>query len=233
MNKILLLLSLTVITIFISCDTEHGSGNIISVQKSVPEFNAVSVSGGITAELRNGPQKVVIEADDNLMEYVKAEVENGRLKISTGNKSIRDADIRVFITAPSIRRVSGSAGAEISIKDELRSANRIHLESSSAAEIDGRVDAPGVELSASSGSELKVNGRTRNLKIDASSGSEIEAFGLMAESSDVSASSGAKVEVHASVALNAEASSGAGIKFRNGGEVSIKQSSGGTVSKAN
>ncbi len=219
--------------VFPSCETKYGSGEIITVQKSVPEFNAVSISGNINAELRNGPQKVVIEADDNLMEFIRTDVEGNKLKISTEIKSLRDAHIRVYITAPGINRVSTSAGAELALKDDLSSPERIQLVTSSAGEIEGRVDAPFVELDASSGSEIKVKGRTRNLQVDASSGADVEASGLMAENTEVSASSGSAAKVHASVSLKASASSGAGIKYRGGGETTINQSSGGTVKKLN
>lgn len=218
---------------FISCNNRYGSGNIISVQKSVPEFTAISISGNIDAELRTGPQKLIVEADDNLIRYIKTEVSNNKLKISTGPGNLRDAHLKVYITAPAINRISTSSSAEVFLKDRLKADGKIFLGASSAGEIEGAVDAPMVELDASSGSEMRVSGRTRELNVDASSGADVEAFELLSETTEVSASSGSEVKVHASVALKASASSGAGIKYRDGGQTTISSSSGGNVDRVN
>ena len=225
--------AILLLSILFSCRTKYGSGNIVTVQKSVPSFDAVSVSGGIETEISVGPQKIVVEADDNLVKFVKTEVVDGKLKISTGIKSLRDAHIKVFVTAPSIDELSASAGAEIKVNDVLESPDKVHFTSSSAAEIESKVDAPNVEVDASSGAKIKISGRTRNLAVESTSGAEVEAFGLMAETTEARSSSGGQAEVFASVTLSASASSGGEVKYRDGGKASISQSSGGTVSRVN
>ena len=59
-----------------------GSGNVISRQVDVENFNKVEVSGkGILIIEQGDTESLVIETDDNLIEYVKVSILEGKLTI--------------------------------------------------------------------------------------------------------------------------------------------------------
>ena len=60
-----------------------GSGVIESRTLSLPEFNSISVLGSMDVFYTQGPQEVVLTADDNLLDYYKVEVIDGVLTIGT------------------------------------------------------------------------------------------------------------------------------------------------------
>ncbi|MCP9750776.1 head GIN domain-containing protein [Ferruginibacter sp. HRS2-29] len=233
MKKLLIIIAAGVL--FSSCDSESGSGHVITQKRSATGFTKLSVSSGIEVELRKGPGSVTVEADDNLMEFIETEVENGTLKIGIkDHTSLHDVHIRVFVTANDISSIKASSAASVEVKDPLVSSGTVSLDASSAASITTSVEAPEVHMEASSASEIKVSGRTRNVNANSSSASTIKAFELLSENTVAEASSGSSIDVFASVSIEANASSGSDIDYKGAAAVVKKQeSSGGSVSKEN
>ena len=219
------------VCLLISCAQKSGSGNISNQTKTVGEFTGVKVAGGFEVEIKTGlTQNVVVEADDNLIKYINVNVVAGELKISLDEIGVRNAHLKVFITAPRISSVKTSAGAEVVVKDELKSDKTINLSASSGSNIKAALDAPEVKVEVSSSGELELSGKTKDFHAKSSSGSSVAATGLLSENSFVDVSSGGNVHVYASVSLDANASSGGNVYYR-GGAASVKKSasSGGEI----
>jgi len=219
----------------ISCNYKEGSGNIISENRNVSRFTGLSVSGPFEVVVTTGSSdKVVVEADDNLMDYVETEVNGNLLKIKLKrNFNLRNAHLKAFVSTPGLNKIKASAAADVSLKSGIVSPNKIDLQTSSAASIRGNVDAPNISGSASSGSKLDLTGKSRNLDLSSSSGATIEAYDLLAEYTKASSSSGASIKTFASINLDASASSGGEVAYRGSSKVIRKESSGGSVKKAN
>lgn len=230
MKKLLMLV--LAISIMGACRYRKGSGNIITETRSAGSFTRISVGGGFEIEIKNGPTEVMVESDDNIIKYIETDVVNGELKIRVrNNTSLRDAHLKVYVTAPEINDINSSASAEVEAKDVLRSGRTIKLHSSSGSNIKAALDAPDIIVNASSGGDLELSGRTRNFKATSSSGSAIDAKGLLSENTTVNVSSGASAHVHSSLNLEATASSGGNITYRGGANVKKSVSSGGEVEK--
>ena len=218
-----------------SCMYKKGSGNIITQTRTTGTFKGVEIAGGFEVEIKNGPAvNVVLEADDNLVKYIEVKVVDNELKVRLENINVSDAHLKIFITAPEINHVDASAGAEIVVKDILKSFETISVKASSGSNIKTALDAPEIKADVSSGGELTLSGRTKDLHATSSSGSSISASELLSENSYVNVSSGASAHVYASVSIDANASSGGNISYR-GAATNIKksESSGGEVKKDN
>jgi hypothetical protein len=215
-----------------SCDNITGNGNIVTDKRQLGNFTAISVGGGFNVEVKIGAtQEVTVEADDNLIEYVETKVSNGKLLINMRQHSLTNAHLHVYITASEINSINASAGADVDVKDQLKSAEEINLTASSGATINSSVDAPNVTAHTSSAGIINVDGRTRNFNAESSSGASINATKLLSENTEAVTSSGASAHVYSSVQLNANASSGGSINYTGGGTTKINTSSGGSVSK--
>jgi len=227
-----LLIIILSISVLGACRYRSGSGNIITEKRNTGAFTGISVGGGFDVEVKTGPAEVMVEADDNIIKYIETDVVDGQLKIRLEHINIHDAHLKVYVTAPEINTIRTSASASVDVKDILKSARAIKLQSSSGSNIKAVLDAPDIEADASSGGEMDLSGRTRNFNAESSSGSTINAKELMSENTTVSVSSGAAAHVHASLSLDASASSGGNVSYR-GGAVTVKKnvSSGGEVEK--
>jgi hypothetical protein len=239
--KINLAMKQTIITItaalmLSSCfyESEKGSGNIETNKRNVPAFSAIVASSSIDVEVKTGAVSVEVEADDNIIQYVKTSVSGNTLYLGIESGiSIRNSHIKIYVTVPQLERIEAKASANIKVVDVIKNSATVSFDVSSSADIEAEVDAPAVETEASSSGSITLSGRTKNYKAKVSSSGEIKSFNLMSESTDVSASSSGTAEVHASVNLNANASSSGDVEYTGGGEVKSNTNSSGRVHKKN
>lgn len=232
--KIISILLLSLVS-FASCRHTTGSGNIITETRKVNDFTAITVGGDFEVEVKIGAvTSVVVEADDNIMEYIRIATSGNTLKINTEDlNNYDDVHMKVFITTPSLKAIKASASASVKLQDVIVNTGKLSFRASSAASIDGEIDAPEAEVDASSGASVQISGKTRSYNAQASSGAEIKSRGLLSESTTVKVSSGASASVHASVTLNATASSGSSITYYGGATVNQSVSSGASLNKGN
>lgn len=116
MRTILILLTI----LFFGCNSETGwdciktTGEIVSEERSVPEFTEILVWDGISVYIEQGPfHKVIIESGKNLLDGITATVENNKLEIRDSNSCnlFRDYDITtVYITVPNLTEIRSSSG---------------------------------------------------------------------------------------------------------------------------
>lgn len=191
-----------------------GNGEVVTKTRNISEdFDGVRGSSGLDVFLEEGSEnKVVVEADSNLHEYIETEVHNGILKIRTKENINRAKAKKVYVTYTSLNTVEASSGADVIANDVIR-AETLTLSSSSGADLELEIDAREVTAKTSSGADIKVTGRAKYLTVDASSGSDINARNLEATKVRAEVSSGADIVVNVKESLDAKASSGGDIKY--------------------
>lgn len=192
----------------------EGNGIVKTEYRKLSDnITAVEVSNGlevIVDQDQNAAMK--IEADNNLHEHIKTEIENGTLKIYS-DVNIRNAKAKtVYIKVPNISAVETSSGASISSSKELSGKN-IRLSASSGSEMKLTLNYATVSCSSSSGSDIILRGKAEKLTTDSSSGSSIDAEDLTVNNAIAESSSGSSIELRATEALTAKASSGGSITY--------------------
>src|SRR4030095_1169108 len=86
-----------------SIGSVRGSGNVAIETRDIQDFKAIDVSGVFVVELvAQKDFSVQVEADDNVLEYIKTEVNDGVLEISTSRKIKSPSTLKVRISAPDI-----------------------------------------------------------------------------------------------------------------------------------
>ncbi len=212
--------------------SEHGSGTITTQKRDVVSFTGIIASNAIDVEVRIGAQAVEVEADDNIMQYVKTSVSGNVLYVGIqSNTSISNSHVKVYITVPALNRVEANAAATVKVLDVIKSSGKVSFDANSSADIEAGVDAPEVSAEASSSGSVQLAGNTKSYNAAVSSSAEIKSFELMSETTTVSASSSGTAEVHASVTLNAKASSSGDVEYVGGATVNSDTNSSGSVSK--
>lgn len=214
-----------------ACRQKSGSGVIITEKREAGMFRSVDVAEGIRLEYRKGEPSIEVEADDNLVRYIKTQVRQGKLTVRLDKINVRNATMVVHISQPTLNELEASSAAKIICLDPLSDPESIKFKASSAASIEASADAPAISARASSASEILLRGRSRSIELDASSGAGIRARELMSETAKAEASSGSSIELHSSLALDARASSGSSVRYR-GKPSNVKkhEGSGGSVS---
>ena len=182
------------------------SKNYITQKVKVDNFEGISTSSSIDVKYTqtNGSTDVEVYAPDNLMEYVKLEVEGGMLKIyfyseETG-KSINvkgKHDTEVRISAPAVHALRASSAGDILLINGLQCEEEVSLEASSAGDIKGgNILCKALETEASSSGDIELEAvECTSLVTEASSAGDISINHVKAETVSVEASSSGDVSM--------------------------------------
>jgi hypothetical protein len=218
-----------------------GSALAESRSYTLPPFDGVSVSGGISAVVEvGGEQAVVADAPASaILDRLVVEVRGGQLEIGFEWNALdwlfnfgRNKGVVVHVSAPALSQASASAAADMDVKSI--SGDVLSFDSSSGASMSIQ-GAKGVRVSAnsSSGANLTLSGSCDQLVGSTSSGASLSAQSFDCQNVDVDASSGGYASVSATVSIDADASSGGSIDvFGSAPNVQSNTSSGGSVSFA-
>ena len=192
----------------------HGNGNVVTEDRSVTaEFNEVKGSAGLDVYLTEGSEnKIVVEADENLLDIIETSIFNGRLTIRSKENIGRSKAKKVHVTYTELDHILSSSGADVIVNTVVKN-EEVYLDASSGSDLEVEVFAREVYAEASSGAEIKVRGKATSLKANGSSGAGINARELKVLKCNADASSGADITVHVKESLTTDATSGGSIKY--------------------
>ena len=231
-----------------------GSGNIIS--KTIPaidSYDAIKASRGIHVVMNESEgEKIVINADDNIMPYVVVRKEGNSLRIGIDEniKSINNVNVQVVLPKnQNINELQVASAASIKINPTIKGRS-LSLDAASAGNINiAKADVDFFDADASSAAKISGTVKSNDCYVDASSAADID-LTILAVQCDSNASSAAKITLNGETAsfegdassaakiiakglavavADASASSGAKISVNALKKLEAKASSGGVV----
>jgi len=189
----------------------RGSGTAKSEPRNLSGFSKVDASGALNVEVTVQKDfSVVIEADDNLLQYIKTEVRGDTLKIYTDGKISMQKKASVKISMPEITGLDVSGASTVVVSN---------------------VKADALELDASGASNITIDGEAKELVADASGASEIDAEELKVENAAVEASGASSATVSPANELKADASGASSIYYTGEPKNVVPRSSGASSVK--
>lgn len=184
----------------------QGSGVARTEVRDVGKFQGVDVSGIFEVEIISGKDfDVQVDADDNLLQYIKTEVDSGVLQISSTKRLKSDMPIRVRVSAPDINTIEGSGATSISLTGVKNSE---------------------LKVDTSGASKVKLAGETTLLSVEVSGASKIDAQGLKAESASVDASGASNADIFVTGKLVSDASGASKIAYSGNPAIVEKNATG-------
>ena len=208
---------------------KKGNGIVAEESREITEeFTAVLASEGLDVFVTQASDFTIrVEADENVIDLIATDIENGRLRIHT-IEDIGRATKKVYVSLPEINSLEGSGGADLIAQNVIK-MDKINLEATSGADLNVELVVDKVDADASSGADIRITGEAATLIADASSGSDIKARNLITKNCTANASSGSDIRVHVTESLVADASSGADISYSGDASVKKNKSSSGSV----
>lgn len=187
----------------------QGSGSVKTEKRDVAGFNAIKVGGAVEVEIvAQKDFSVEVEADDNLLPFIKTELNADVLEIRT-EKSLKTKNpIRVKISAPDIESLKVSGASKLSLAN---------LKNDS------------LKIDASGASKIKIDGETRDLEVELSGASRLDAENLKAENANIDASGASNANVFVSGDLKADLSGASSLVY-SGNPRNLEESTSGASS---
>ena len=213
-------------------ETVYGSGNVVTEERSVVPFNEIKVSSGIDVFITQGEEEAIkVIADDNLLDYIKTEASEGRLKIYT-NVNIRQSRSKeVHLIYKQIRSIKISSAGDVKATNRMK-AEDLDINLSSAGDLELDVEAEQISCKISSSGDAYITGNADKLDADLSSAGNLYAYDLIVKKAKVHASSAGNAKIHATEEVHLTASSAGDIYYKGNPEnVHINTSSAGSIVK--
>lgn len=175
-------------------DSIRGSGVLLTEQRSVADFQELSVGGAVKVQAYCGEDaSLELSGDDNILEHVVTEVKDGTLHIhmESGSYSLKEP-LLATITCKSMTRV------------DVSGASTVNVEGISADEFD-------VEMSGAS--RVTLEGKTDKLTLNASGASKFYSDDLTCREVDFDISGTSNANVYASESVRGGASGASQLRY--------------------
>lgn len=237
-NLRLFLIALLCVTTVTAADAQFtnrvsGNGNVQKEERKASPFTGIKTSAGIDVFLSQGNgHSIVVEADENLIEYIRTEIDNDILKIYPDNINFRGTrTMRVYVTMEDVEYLSTSSAGDIIGETAVRSEN-LKITTSSSGDVKVEVYAGELVLRTSSAGDITLKGTADYVDAKTSSAGDIKAYDLEAREADLRASSAGDIKITVTEKMTARASSAGDIHYRGNPQyVNSRSSSGGDVQK--
>lgn len=209
-----------------------GNGNPITETRTVSSFHAVVCNGSFEVTVLSGTNyEVVVDAESNIIHYIRTSVAGGRLYIDTDNNHCINNTVPVIITvyAPDVDGLdlngSGSIWASGLYVDNL------FLNISGSGNIDVNADALHIEATISGSGSIDINGVSETSDLNISGSGNIFAYGLMQDDCQATISGSGNIYVTVNQELDGNISGSGNIYYKGNPTVYQNISGSGRIIK--
>jgi len=192
-----------------------GNGNVVKQDRKVSSFNGIEVSGAFQVYIKQGDNEAVtVEAEENLMTYIRTEVVNGTLIIETKDRPFHNTTkMTVYVTIKGLKSIDLSGAVDLETQNKLNLSD-LKIDVSGASDAKLEITVQKLDLDGSGASKLLFRGSAVDVKMDLSGASEIYAYDMPAASYSVELSGAGKAEINVSKKLSAEISGAGTIRYK-------------------
>lgn len=230
--RITLLLSALLAIGISSCGERiKGNGNRTVETRNTGSFTGVKLEESFDVELSTGPLSVVVEADENLMEFVSTRVNGNELEItSDDNVRLRSKKpILIKISLPSYSNIAVSGSGRINAVNTLETANELTLRNSGSGQLNLKINAPEVNASLSGSGLISLQGDAKSVEAKVSGSGDFDAHQLKAETAAITVSGSGDATIFGSDKIEAKVSGSGSVRYKGGGTVRNTVSGSGSV----
>jgi hypothetical protein len=189
----------------------YGNGILKRELRSLSEFEKIVANGNYTLKVICKPQhSVSIKCDENIVEYVKTEIQGGTLQISTPKEIRVSKNILVEISVPKLKQLTINGAGEVEIEN---------------------IDNEKLEIVVNSSGTIMCKGKTKDLNLLAYGSSDFDTKSLSANHVKIDVSGSTKAVVAVNKSIDVKIIGSYDIKyFGNPDKVSQKISGSGSFS---
>lgn len=194
-----------------------GNGNVISEKRTTSSYDEIAISGFFDVELIAGTEgTITVRGEENLLPYIKVEVVNQVLKITTEkNKYIstsKGKKIEISVPFESISLVSLTGSGDVSTKNRIKS-NSFSAKLTGSGDMSLEVEANDIEVTLNGSGEIELTGKTENISSNLSGSGDIKATDLKSKNAKATISGSGDNSVSCSESIYARVTGSGTIKY--------------------
>jgi hypothetical protein len=239
MDKFLFLLAGSIIVLsschYMGGKHVSGNGTMSTEQRNVTGFTGAETHGDIDIVAAQGGFNVKVEADQNLLQYIETNVENGRLivRFRDGISVMDYKTAKVYVTAPELNAFETHGSGNISSQGKMADKNKMDIKISGSGDIQLELDCPVVKTETSGSGNITLSGEAKNVSCETTGSGDIKAGNLKAETVKISVHGSGDAEVFASESLTVEVFGSGDVHYKGEPKISTSIHGSGSVTKMN
>jgi hypothetical protein len=211
-----------------------GNGKVVTEKRTTAGYDEINVSGFFDVVLVSGTEGVIsIQGEENLLPYIKVEVDGNVLKIYTEKNVNIDTKKDIVLTVPfeQISFVSLSGSGDVMSKNTIVSPNfKAKLSGSGDLTLD--VKTSDFESNLSGSGDVVLTGSSDNFVSKTSGSGDVDAINLITKNANLTISGSGDMKVNCSESLIARVSGSGDIQYKGDPEKKdTKVSGSGNISK--
>ncbi|MGB9979659.1 head GIN domain-containing protein [Methanobacterium sp.] len=180
-----------------------GSGNVINQSQNVSGFNQVSVDGSGTLIITQGDKEsLTIEAEDNLMQYIKTNISSNALNIHIDKSIAPTKPIKYYLTVKDLNSITYSGGGKIQSNGLKTNSLTININGAAEGNLTN-LNVNTLKTIISGAGRLFMSGNANNQDIHVSGAGEFNAGNLNSKIVTITISGAGKGTIKVSNSLNA------------------------------
>lgn len=176
-----------------------GNGKLITENRNISDYDKIDVAGSFEVKLVKGKEGAIsITSDENLMEYIETEVENGHLKIHPKKGYQLKSTKTILITVPfeMVDAISLAGSGNVSSTDVLN-AEDLNLNLAGSGGLDLPVSTKKLTSHIAGSGNINLSGNTEVLKCEIAGSGNLEGATLKATATHVNIAGSGNVKIHA------------------------------------
>lgn len=213
-----------------SCiNTIDGNGEVTEEQRVVADFNKIDISGAYEVLInQSDEERLELEVDENLLEFIETEVKNNTLYISSKQPIGNATSLKLYITVIDVEDIDISGAIKLKNKGTYQTEN-LEVEVSGAGDVDLDVNVENLIMDMSGASETTLSGSANNFDIEISGAGELQAKKLKTRNTTIDISGAGSAVVHAKKTLNVSVSGAGSVKYKGSPKIEKDISGAGSV----
>ncbi|HEY2580262.1 MAG TPA: head GIN domain-containing protein [Mucilaginibacter sp.] len=192
----------------------HGSGKEASETRNVGHFSRIEISGGYRIVLKQDSSfSLKITADDNLLKYIKTDIDGSGLRIHSNRNMCNSGQITVNIGVANLDEIKASGGVEVESDGKINTKD-IAFKLSGATKITMDLNAANVTTRGSGSTELNLKGQATSHDIELSGAGTVKALDFVVSKCNIETSGVGHCEVNVLNTLNVHSTGASEVKYR-------------------
>jgi hypothetical protein len=235
MNKpiyISILLALFALNIISAQSSIKGEGDVVKQEINLDDFDGIQLALNADIILLQGKsQKVVIEAQQNIIDNIKKEVNGDSWNIEYDVKVKGSKDVTIYITIPEIENIAMSGSGSITSKGKFTGLDDVDIAMSGSGSINLGLEAEDVDFAMSGSGDVTLSGSGESFNIAISGSGEIQASDFSVTACAIAISGSGDVTVDVNGSLEVAISGSGNVKYTGDAKVESRIVGSGDIVK--
>lgn len=232
-DRIWLNIFLVVVAVFLlsACQMVRGSGDMVTETREISNFDNVALRGsGEVVIVQSGEESLVIETDDNILQYITSEVSGGTLILGfePGTSNISPTELIFTVGVDDLVGASVDGSGDISARSLETDSLDVDIGGSGNIKIDN-LTAEELAIVIDGSGDVQLAGEVEQQSIDIGGSGEYSAGNLRSDSATVTISGSADAIVWAMKTLDVDISGSGSVDYYGSPRISSSQPGSGSL----